>query len=55
MRAPIAQRTEHRSSDLLADVQTRDFAFKLELLCYLPETCFEYKIITSYMPFHSVY
>jgi hypothetical protein len=42
--APIAQRTEHRSSDLKPDIPSGAVSFKLELLCQLPEPRFEAEV-----------
>jgi hypothetical protein len=53
--APIAQRTEHGSSDLALGVPNRYFTFKLELLYKLLKTCFVRKVPTGNNPFNYVY
>ena len=54
IRAPIAQRIEHRSSDLAKGIPTSYFTFKLELLCQFPKTYFVRKIPFGDNPFRSV-
>ena len=52
--APIAQRIEHRSSDLALSVPKSHFTFKLELMYRLVENRFERKVPTGDNPFYSV-
>ena len=42
--APIAQRTEHRSSELKPGMPIGAVRYELELLCQLPRPCFEARV-----------